>query len=128
MKKKKIIILIILILLMASWIIASGFIKRTDVYLTSYSVSEDGEEITLKVSVASSMGYIRDFLNESNKAEIMKLRFHSTFGGFNSSLGAKNEFVIPLDPNCSEIYFYTNDGFNLVLEKSPETGKWERPN
>jgi len=90
-------------------------------------VSEDESEITLQVGVASSMGYVRDFLNDSNETEIMEMQFYSAFGGFNSTIGAKNEFVIVLNPECREIYFYHNDGFDLVLQKNQATGEWERP-
>lgn len=127
MKKKLIIIFIFIILVVAVWMISSGFIKRTDVYLVDYSVSEDGSEITLQVGVAGSMGYVRDFLNDTNETEIMEMQFYSAFGGFNSSIGAKNEFVILLNPDCHEIYFYHNDGFNLVLQKNQATGEWDRP-
>jgi len=126
-KKKFIYIVIFIILVALVWIIGSGFIKRTDVYLSDYSVSKDGSEITLQVGVAGSMGYIRDFLNDTNETEIMEMQFYSTFGGFNSSIGAKNEFVILLNPECREIYFYHNDGFDLVLQKNQDTGEWVRP-
>ncbi|MDR7855887.1 hypothetical protein [Tissierella sp.] len=127
MKKKSIIILVFVILVAVAWIIGSGFIKRKNVYLVDYSLSEDGSEITLQVGVAGSMGYVRDFLNDTNETEIMEMQFYSAFGGFNSSIGAKNEFVILLNSECREIYFYHNDGFDLVLQKNQNTGEWERP-
>jgi len=127
MKKKSIIILVFVILVAVAWIIGSGFIKRKDVYLVDYSLSEDGSEITLQVGVAGSMGYVRDFLNDTNETEIMEMQFYSAFGGFNSSIGAKNEFVILLNSECREIYFYHNDGFDLVLQKNQNTGEWVRP-
>lgn len=114
MKKKSIIILVFVILVAVAWIIGSGFIKRKDVYLVDYSLSEDGSEITLQVGVAGSMGYVRDFLNDTNETEIMEMQFYSAFGGFNSSIGAKNEFVILLNSECREIYFYHNDGFDCI--------------
>lgn len=127
MGKKFIYIVVFIILITLAWIIGSGFIKRADVYLEDYSVSKDGSEITLRVGVAGSMGYIRDFLNDTNETEFMEMQFYSTFGGFNSSIGAKNEFVILLNPECREIYFYHIDGFDLVLQKNPDTGEWARP-
>ncbi len=127
MKKTFIIILAFAILVSVVWVIGSGFNKRTDVFLSDYSVSEDGNEITLQVGVLSSMGYVRGFLNDTNKTEVMEMQFYSTFGGLNSSIGAKGEFVIILNPECREIYFYHNDGFDLVLQKNHATGEWERP-
>lgn len=127
MKKKIIIISVLAILVAVAWIIGSGFIKRADVSLVDYSVSENGSEITLQVSVASSMGYVRGFLNNSKEVEVMEMEFYSAFGGLNGSIGAKNEFVTLLNPDCHEIYFYHNDGFDLVLQKNQDTGEWVRP-
>lgn len=127
MKKKIIIISVLAILVAVAWIIGSGFIKRADVSLVDYSVSENGSEITLQVSVASSMGYVRGFLNNSKEVEVMEMEFYSAFGGLNGSIGAKNEFVTLLNPECHEIYFYHNDGFDLVLQKNQDTGEWVRP-
>ena len=54
------------------------------------------------------------------------MHFYSTFGGLNSSLGAKNEFVLELDENDTEIFFYRGKGgYDLVLEKNRQTGIWE---
>jgi len=91
MKKKTIIIsvFVILVAVAAAWIVGSGFNKRTDVYLVDYSVSENGSEITLQVGVAGSMGYVRDFLNDTNEIEIMEMQFYSAFGGLNGAIGAK---------------------------------------
>ena len=61
MKKKIIMLISIIILLIASFLIGTGFRKRTDVVLGDFAVSEDGSKITLHVGVASSMGYIRNF-------------------------------------------------------------------
>src|SRR5690554_4473552 len=99
MKKKIIIISVLAILVAVAWIIGSGFIKRADVSLVDYSVSENGSEITLQVSVASSMGYVRGFLNNSKEVEVMEMEFYSAFGGLNGSIGAKNEFVTLLNPD-----------------------------
>ena len=53
--------------------------------------------------------------------------FYSAWGGFNSSLGAKNEFTLKLDAEDSEIYVYHGDGgYELALEKIIETGEWHR--
>lgn len=126
MKKRITVISVFIILVAVTWIIGSGFTKRADVYLVDYSVSEDRGEITLQVGVASSMGYVRDFLNDTNKTDTMEIQFYSAFGGLNGSIGAKNEFVILPNPECREIYFYHNNGFDLVLQKNQDTGEWVR--
>lgn len=127
MKKRIVITLIFIFLLLLIWLIGSGFIKRSDVVLIDYFLSEDGEEITLELAVETSAGHVRDFLNDTSESQIMELQFYSAFGGLNGSIGAKSQFTIPLNPDCHQIYFYTDDGFDLVLEKDMKTGDWYRP-
>ena len=130
MKNKKLPVIIAAIgILMVSFVIGTGFTKRTDVILTDYSVSEDGAEIILKTSVASSMGYIRGFKNDGGGVKPHYLTFYATFGGLNSTFGAKNEFVLEVDEDDSEIYFNRTDGgYELVLQKDAQTGVWgKRP-
>ena len=126
MKSKKLPVIIAAIcVLMVSFVIGTGFTKRTDVILTDYSVSEDGTEIILKTSVASSMGYIRGFKNDGGGVKPHYLTFYTTFGGLNSTFGAKNEFVLEVDEDDSEIYFNRTDGgYELVLQKDAQTGVW----
>lgn len=130
MKNKKLPVIIAAIcVLMVSFVIGTGFTKRTDVILTDYSVSEDGTKIILKTSVASSMGYIRGFKNDGGGVKPHYLTFYATFGGLNSTFGAKNEFVLEVDEDDSEIYFNRTDcGYELVLQKDAQTGVWgKRP-
>lgn len=130
MKSKKLPVIIAAIcVLMVSFVIGTGFTKRTDVILTDYSVSEDGTKIILKTSVASSMGYIRGFKNDGGGVKPHYLTFYTTFGGLNSTFGAKNEFVLEVDEDDSEIYFNRTDGgYELVLQKDAQTGVWgKRP-
>ena len=126
MKNKKLPVIIAAIgVLMVSFVIGTGFTKRTDVILTDYSVSEDGAEIILKTSVASSAGYIRGFKNDGGGVKPHYLTFYTTFGGPNSTFGAKNEFVLEVDEDDSEIYFNRTDGgYELVLQKDAQTGVW----
>lgn len=130
MKNKKILlisVIAVIVLLTASYFIGTGFIERTDVILTDYSVSEDGTQITLNASVSSSMGYIRGFKNNGGGVKSHYLTFYSTFGGLNSKLGAKNEFVLEVNEDDSEIYFNrAGGGYELVLQKNTETGEWEK--
>ena len=128
MKNKKLPVIIAVIgVLMVSFVIGTGFTKRTDVILTDYSVSEDGAEIILKTSVASSAGYIRGFKNDGGGVKPHYLTFYATFGGLNSTFGAKNEFVLEVDEDDSEIYFNRTDGgYELVLQKDAQTGVWEK--
>ena len=127
--KKKIIAAIAVLLVLASFYLAgTGFQKRTGVFLEEYSVSEDGAEMTFTAGIASSRGYIRGFKDNGGGLKPHYLTFYSTFGGLNSSFGAKQDFKLELDPEDTEIYFARPDqGYELVLVKDGETGEWRRP-
>lgn len=113
--------------LFGTYFIGSGFMKRTDVVLVDYSVSVNGDEITLHTMVPTSMGFIRGY-NDSVREGTHNLTFYSTFGGFNSKLGAKHEFKLNLSETDTEIYFYRSNGmYKLVLQKNEDTGEWSRP-
>ena len=127
---KKIITIILLgaVTLTASYLIGTGYITNGCVYLGEYNVSEDGTEITFNAGVASSMGFIRGYKDEGGGVKPHYLKFYSAFGGLNGSWGAKSEFVLPLNADDTEIYFYRgNGGYELVLQKNEESGLWERP-
>lgn len=117
-----------LTVLLGCCFIGTGFLKRTDVVLVDYSVSEEGTEITLHTTISSSMGYTRGFKDRGGGVKPHYLTFYSTFGGLNSSFGAKHEFVLKLDKTDTEIWFNRVDGgYELVLQKNADTGEWERP-
>lgn len=128
MKKRRILIIIaILVAVFLSFMIGTGFTKRTDVTLGEYFVSEDGKILTFHAGVTSSMGYARGFKDHGGGVKPHYLTFYSTFGGLNSSLGSKNEFTLVLDENDTEIYFGRADGgYELVLQKDVKTGEWIR--
>ena len=108
--------------------LALVFLTRNDVVLLDYSVSEDGTEITLNTTIPTSMGYIRGFKDNGGGVKPHYLTFYSTFGGLNSSFGAKHEFELELDKTDTEIWFNRADGgYELVLQKNEETGEWVRP-
>ena len=128
MKKKVIIIILVALGLVFLWIIASGFSIQTNTYITDdFVVSEDGSMITFKVGVGSSMGYVRGYKDEGGGVKPHYLKFYSAWGGFNSSIGAKNEFVLELEPEDTEIYLYHGDGgYELALKKDVTSGGWQR--
>ncbi len=124
MKKKSLIFVLILvvIVLIGLFLIKGG--KRTDVFLQSYVISEDGKIAKLKVGVSSSSGYVRK-MEVEEKGNQQYVTFYSTFG-INQKWGAKDEFELELNPACDEIYF--NQGENnaqLVLQKNDEN-EWEQ--
>ena len=128
MKKRIIPALIILLISTLGWFIGSGFVERSDVYLKDYAVSPDGNEMTLNVGIAGSMGYTRGFKENLSAEKPYYMKFYSTFGGFNSSIGAKDKFVLKLYPTTTEIFFYHGEqGYDLVLQKDQTRGQWVRP-
>lgn len=95
---------------------------RSDVFLDSYTVSEDGDSITLNVGITSSAGHVRK-LERTGGSTNGYYTFYSTFG-INSRIGAKISFEINIDQNVDEIYFYSGDGgYRKVLEQD-ESGEW----
>ena len=128
MKRILIILLAVVIVLSSLYFVGTGFLERMDVLLYDYSVSEDGTELTFSAGIMSSMGFIRGYKDNGGGVKPHYLTFYSTFGGLNSSFGAKNEFVLELDKDDSEICFKrANGGYEIVLQKNAETGAWERP-
>ena len=128
MKKKIIVVIAIICILLAGFLVGTGFQKRTDVVLFDYSVSEDGTTITLNVGVPTSVGYIRGFKDNGGGVKPHYLTFYSTFGGINSSLGAKSSYVLDISPDDTAIYFNREgDGYEIVLAKDEETGQWLKP-
>ena len=122
------VIALIIVLLMLSHLIGTGFSKRCDVVMINYSVSEDQTELTFETSVLSSIGFIRGFEDSGGGVKPHYLTFYSTFGGLNSSFGAKHKFTLELGKDDTEIYFNRPDGgFELVLKKNKETNLWECP-
>ena len=120
-------ILMILVLVFSLYV-RNGFSKRPNVILSNYSVSDDETKLTFKTMVNSSIGYTRDFKDDDVEDESHYLTFYSTFGGLNSSFGAKNEFELELDENDTKIYFNrANGNYELVLYKDLETGEWLEP-
>lgn len=130
MKLKNIITITLptILLLVFAFVIGTGFMKRTDVALYDYSVSEDGTQLTFHAHVVTSMGYIRGYKDTGGGVRPHYLTFYSAFGGFNSKLGAKTEFVLELGENDTEIYFNrAGGGYELVLQKDEESGEWTKP-
>ena len=125
--RKKVLILCSIILLAGAGIFLSfGFRKCTSPVLTDFLVSPYEDSMTLEAAPASSMGYIRMMRTDIQDGKAY-LTFYHTFGGPNSSLGAKNRFTFSLPEDCHEIYFFRGgDDFRLVLQKNPDTGHWEK--
>lgn len=128
MKKVLICIAIFVVLLMLVYFVGTGFLVRHDVLLSDFSLSENGTRMTLFVTVSSSMGFVRDYKDVGGGVKPHMLRFYSAFGGLNGSVGAENTFELPIAEDDTEIYFSRpGRGYELMLQKSLETGEWEIP-
>jgi hypothetical protein len=124
MNKKIVVVTVLSIITVIVLLLLSTGGKMAGIFLNDYSLSEDGNVITLKVGVASSMGYIRT-MKERQDGNKKYITFYSTYG-LNSKLGDNNEFQIDLNPSINEIYFYRGeDGFVLILQKNDETKEWQ---
>jgi hypothetical protein len=88
-----VILIIIIIGLTASYLIGTGLRKACNEVLTEYSVSEDGSELTFRVSSVESIGYVRGFKDKGGGVKPHYITFYYTFGGINSSFGAKDNFT-----------------------------------
>ncbi len=126
--KRKLLAALVIVCICAAFFIGTGFRKCTDVFLTDYSVAEDGTAIRLDVQTASSMGYVRGYQHDGGGVKPHYLTFYHTFGGPNSSLGTKITFLLSIAPEDTEIFFNRPDGgYALVLQKNAATGQWMRP-
>lgn len=122
--KKIVVVTVLSIIIVIVLLLLSTGGKIAGVFLNDYSLSEDGNVITLKVGVASSMGYVRT-MKERQDGNKKYITFYSTYG-LNSKCGSSNEFQIDLEPSINELYFYRgDDGFVLILQKKEETKDWQ---
>ena len=126
MRKKICLVMLSMLGLIFAWMIISGYSYQTSAYITDqFVVSEDGKELKFTIAVGSPMGYVRGFKDEGGGVKPHYLKFYSAWGGLNSSIGAKSEYVLKLDPNDTEIYVYHGDsGYSLALKKNIESGEW----
>jgi len=129
MKKHRKAICIVLAVCIAAaglYLLLPGFWKRGDVSLMDYAVSADGRTITLTVGVMSSAGYVRDVRVHQQQGGRLYLDCYAAFGGVNGSIGAKNEFTIPLDEDTEMIALYrANNSYAPVLQKDA-SGTWQK--
>lgn len=110
MKKKTILLsVVVAAFLLIAYMIFPGFCKNTTVFLSGFTVSDDGSEMTVTVGVASSVGAVRKVELRRHGSDMAELIFYSAFGGLNGKLGAKGEFTISLD-GITELSIRRADG------------------
>lgn len=128
-KKKRVLtiavsVLVTFALLSALYLFVPGFTKLGNVYIADYSVSEDGSEMTIRVGVAASIGYVREVAVYQQHGGKLYLDCYSAFGGINGSWGARTEFTVPLEADTEMIAIYRSPNcYETVLEKD-EHGEW----
>lgn len=126
MKKPFVILVSALLILALGWLIGTGFMVKTSVFIQEFSVSEDGSELTFMIGIGNSMGFVRGYRDEAD-GTAHNLKFYSAWGGLNSALGAKNEYVLPLRPEDTEVRIYSGSGeYVCALVRDGSTGQWKR--
>ena len=126
MKKRFCVGIAVVVLLLGIYLIGSGFVKTGTTYISDFKVSEDGNEMTVNVSVTSSAGYIRKVVVHQQQGGKLYLDCYPAFGGINGSIGAKNEYTISLDKDTEIIALYrSNNCYEEVLSKDAN-GAWQR--
>lgn len=123
MKRTMLFILCAVIAVLACTFLAQTVAVMNDVYIESFTLSEDEQTMTIRVGVFSSIGYTRSVTmkEEGNK---LQLTFHPAYGFINGKIGANSTFEIPLKPNYERIYIRTDDVFQRGLRRT-EDGSWE---
>ena len=126
MKRKAFFALGIVCALLLAIFVGSGFTKNGSVFVEEYTVSPDGETMTLRVGVSSSMGYVRSLRVHQKQGGKLYLDGYHAFGGWNGSIGARETFSVPLDTDTRMIALYRSEnGYEEVLTKA-EDGTWHR--
>lgn len=126
MKKTIGILLCAFLALCVLYFIGSGFTKRGSAFIQDYKVSDDGSKMTITVGVGSSIGYIRKVSVHQQEGGKLYLDCISAFGGINGSIGAKSDYIIPLDDETHTICLYRSDSsYEVVLERD-DLGEWKR--
>ena len=120
MKKVWILTLVVCILLVGIIglvMLLPGFQRRNDVFVSDFSLLEDGKALT--------MGYVRKLEPIGTKDNVLLLDAYSAFGGPNGSIGAKDAYAIPVAEDVSAVALCRSGGeYEIVLEK--KDGTWQR--
>ncbi len=87
----------------------SGFQRRNDVFVSDFSLLEDGKALP-EIGVAGSMGYVRKLEPIGTKDNVLLLDAYSAFGGPNGSIGAKDAYAIPVAEDVSAVALCRSGG------------------
>ena len=123
MKRKIWLIAVLLVILAGIYILGSGFTRQGSVYISDFSVTDE-ESMTVKLGVASSAGYVRKVASHQEDGRLY-LDCYAAFGGINGSIGAKDEYTVPLSGDIERVAIFRGDGrYEDVLQK--DGGVWNR--
>lgn len=126
-KKKCLLIMAVLLVLGAAYLLNTVLVPRNDVHLANWQLSTDGTQLTMQVNVPNPVLSVRDFADKGGGVKPHYLHFYAGLGKSDRSLRIEHEFVLDLQPDDAEIYFYRGDGgYELVLQKN-EAGEWHYP-
>ena len=114
------------VLLFGVYMILPGFTRLTSVYISDYSLSDDGSEMTINVSVTSSVGFVRKVAVHQQESGKLCLDCYAAFGGINGSIGAKSEHTVKLDKDTEVIALYKNNNCYEEVLRKDENGNWQR--
>ena len=122
--KRCLMILAIVLAVVFLWVFfAQTAAVMDNVYIESFTLSEDGQTMTIRVAVSVSVGYTRS-VTVKDEGSALRLVFHPAYGFINGKIGAKNTFDIPLKPYQDKIYI-SPSGHGLLRN---EQGTWQRQN
>lgn len=107
------------------YVIGSGFRKMNHVYIADYTVSDDGTKMTIHVGVPTSIGYVRRVSAKQKSDGTLCLDVYAAFGGINGSIGAKSEFIIPLDDETRVVAVYRSNAYYEPVIRKSENGEWQ---
>lgn len=106
--------------------LGSGFVKEGGAFIGEYTISPEGDSITMDVGVISSMGFIRKVSAAKQQQGTLCLDCYCAFGGINGAWGAKGTHTIPLSDDVTAIALYKSPNrYETVLVKDGE-GNWQR--
>lgn len=127
-KLKKIIIsfVVLIVTFLGIYFIGSGLMRMPSVYIDDYALSADGTEMTVRVSVTASVGYVRKIAVHQQQGGRLYLDCYAGFGGINGSIGARSEYTIPLAADTEVIALYRNNNCYAEVLKKAEDGSWQR--
>ncbi len=97
-----------------------------NVYIESFTLSEDGQTMTIRVAVGVSVGYTRS-VTVKDEGSALRLVFHPAYGFVNGKIGAKNTFDLPLKPYQNKIYIQSSGEVFHGLLRSDD-GTWSMQN